>query len=55
MQELLMCFHDDEMKGTDEMFYFEVRNDYEAIMTMALPERQLEPVASPSWSLLFPI
>ena len=33
--------------------YFEVRNDYEAIMTMALPERQLEPVASPSWSLLF--
>ena len=40
---------------TDEMFYFEVRNDYEAIMTMALPERQLEPVASPSWSLLFSI
>ena len=46
------------MKDTDEiseMFYFEVRNDYEAIMTMALPERQLEPVASPSWSLLFSI
>ena len=27
----------------------QVRNDFEAIVTMALPERQLEPVAAPSW------
>jgi len=33
----------------DPVYTQEVRNDYEAIMTMALPERQLEPVASPSW------
>jgi len=33
----------------DPVYTQEVRNDFEAIVTMALPERQLEPVAAPSW------
>ena len=33
----------------DPVYTQEVRNDYESIVTVALPELQLEPVAGPSW------
>ena len=33
----------------DPVYTQEVRNDYEAIVTMALPELQLEPPPPPSW------